>query len=317
MYKFNNIHRKDNWYVFPNAILSSLTSSDCNDTINGVCVNTNDLDECMEICKGNPDCKMGYFIDTGKEGICVPLKHREFETLSPYYRFRNKSYYPELKHASTYVFTKDEYPFPPNSANVIFYMDIIKIANIPVQIIPRVLQAKNRQNYIPVRNGDEISLIQPKTSLILNNEMKWEMNLTTTLPQTYFFKVMSSSKPTNVQLNYQDMLSLEMNSQYLTSSLALQSSPISIKLEPQVDVYYCDSKNGFFSSTKTCKNISLNQTNMQGDSATFQNHPVSRSPNCWGTCSSSSHSLLFILSLFAVIILSIFFFNRKARKSLR
>ena len=70
-YNGNPTIKKD-FYIFKDAIIDNIEISDCNDTVNGICKSTNNVDDCINICK-NSNCKNGYFISEKKGGICVPL----------------------------------------------------------------------------------------------------------------------------------------------------------------------------------------------------------------------------------------------------
>ena len=119
---------KDNWILFPNSIFSKLITADCNDTVEGICYNDKSLEECINKCKDSPLCDFGYYISNPK--LCVPLWNSTKE-YDPFYRIRNKSIYPELKNSDTTVFfNKDNYDFPPNDGNNIFYMDNFNIQNV-------------------------------------------------------------------------------------------------------------------------------------------------------------------------------------------
>ena len=84
------------WNIIKNVVLDNIEISDCNDTVNGYCADTQNLQDCMNICKNN-DCKVGYFIKGENRNYCVPLVHHSQTITSPYYRIMNKNNYEELR----------------------------------------------------------------------------------------------------------------------------------------------------------------------------------------------------------------------------
>lgn len=111
------------WLVFPNSIFSSLDTSDCNDAIEGVCYTDKTFNQCVEMCSDHPDCEYGYYISNYNKNTCVPLRNLKSNS-NPMYRLRSKNIYPELKNSVTKTFiNKKKYPFPPEEANSVFFMD--------------------------------------------------------------------------------------------------------------------------------------------------------------------------------------------------
>lgn len=193
-----------NFQVFPDTVLSDLNLTSCINTINGVCVDTKNLQECIDICRNSEKCNAGYFISTpdglfSRQNICAPLFHHKNKSNTPYYRFRNKSVYPELRNSDAYVFSDtDMYPYPPDEANTMFYKDrfILKDIRTGVHIgmndsgdLTQDLLLKNDtddkehihvlqflsseitrdkvENYVYIRNGDSVVINVPNTAFVL------------------------------------------------------------------------------------------------------------------------------------------------------
>lgn len=197
----------NNWYVFDDAILSDLEISDCNDTIGGVCEYTKTLEDCIKKCRDNNDnCKVGYFIQTPETNFCVPIQHHDATVTSPYYRLRNRSYYPSLRNDKTFVFAdKRFYPFPPSHTEMVFFTDQFLLQNVEegtyldisdslnaifnkegrhIQFLPNRIKRNNIEQIQLIVNGDELVINIPQTALTLNKtevgnnqEFDWKMRL--------------------------------------------------------------------------------------------------------------------------------------------
>ena len=121
----------NNWMIWPNTILNNMELSDCNDTINGVCLQDKTLEECISECTG--DCGTGIYFKfaTGKT-VCVPIRTGIHPKLNPVYRLRKQEYYdlsPQDVEVSVFV-NKDKFAYPPGLSNAIFYYDFITIQNV-------------------------------------------------------------------------------------------------------------------------------------------------------------------------------------------
>src|ERR1700758_49659 len=88
---------KDKWLVWPNTVLEYFDLVDCNDTINGVCLEGKSMTECIDSCL-DKDCGAGYHVRfaSGKT-VCVPLKITR-SYVNPVYLLQHQSFYPGLDH---------------------------------------------------------------------------------------------------------------------------------------------------------------------------------------------------------------------------
>ena len=89
----NNIEKPwkyDNWLIWPNTIMNNLYTTDCVDSVKGVCLKNKTLKECLKEC--NINCSVGYHIKLSNgNSICIPLDDTKYKTLSPYYLLRNQN----------------------------------------------------------------------------------------------------------------------------------------------------------------------------------------------------------------------------------
>lgn len=186
---------KDKWMIWPDTVFDFIDIVDCNDTINGICLKNKTVEQCIDQCVGS--CAAGYHIQL-KNGrsICVPIRTDIHPYLNPVFRMRKKSIYPQLDNAkiSTFINT-DIFPFPPESANMVFYRDILTIENSVngdtigtegstiirrsiirinkdngngsnVQLLPAQESASQVLQFDPVRYGEPFQISVPATDLI-------------------------------------------------------------------------------------------------------------------------------------------------------
>ncbi len=329
------VYKKD-WYVFPNAVLSNIDLSDCNNTINGTCHSTSSLSKCIDICRADKSCLNGYYIKTpDNKNICAPLLDRG---VSPYFRLRNKKYYPVMKNMKPYFFSKKTYPFPPEEPNTIYFTDHFLIKNLDtnkimgkenenfvafqndgkiLQFLPSDITNDFIENYIPVNNGSEVTVNIPFSANVLRyndmtTEMQWQPRASTYFVPNNTLQIYSNSKKNIGQaLNYSDTFYFTFQGKdiYYDTELERLTTSTSKKtlfqLVPQVEVYYCERNH--------CRQITLDQTNMNGFYASYKGFPVYRSPVCWNTCKKDWYVRYYLF--FLVLILLLFFFIRARHHS--
>lgn len=232
-------HIYDNkWYIFPDTTLSNLNLNDCDDTVNGVCQHTDTIEQCIDVCKNDPDklCDGGYFIEANDKNYCVPLRSYITEQTYPYYRFRRKDIYPELENVKSTMFMSTKYPYPPKLVNRLFYTDNLFFENIKtglqlgidsdkkldkhvvfstenpinVQLIPLETTRSSVEQYIMVNNGDSVAINIPETAFILtqgtNGKIEWLMRASGINTPDNTFKIFSSdsTKKVGEPLNYSE-----------------------------------------------------------------------------------------------------------------
>ena len=122
------IEKYNKWLIFHNAILDNLESSDCNNTIDGVCYKNHTVYDCIERCTG--DCDIGIFIKLpDNRGACLPLRDAIYPYMNSIYRLRDQTIY-DFSGAQTSVYINtDRIHFPPEISNTILNLDIVTILN--------------------------------------------------------------------------------------------------------------------------------------------------------------------------------------------
>lgn len=108
-------------------MFTHMDSSDCDDTIRGMCYKTDDYKKCIEKTE-NLGSTAGYFIKkSDNEGICVPLSDKVFHNTNPIYRLRNvkDSEISDVVKSVTVTSFVDsrKHDINPDIANVVFYGD--------------------------------------------------------------------------------------------------------------------------------------------------------------------------------------------------
>ena len=345
-FSFPKIYNK-NWYIFKDAIFSNLETSGCIDSIDGICHNTKNVNECIKLCEDDKNCNQGYFIETpDKNNYCVPLRKYDYKEISPYYKLRNKNIYPVMKNMKVNTFVKTIFPYPPNLPNVMFYGDYFFIKSVetkkfigmndnnnlthkllftennPVnlQFLPSIVSKNYAENYIPLRNQDEIFINVPYTSFMLNSDLNSNIlwNVSGNIEKNYF-KINTIINFESDLLNYSQHVYFTFNNLLLTydektNSLNLENintekasqnkKNFLFELIPQVQVNYCENNK--------CKKVNLQDTERNGINATFKGYKVQRNPECWNNCEKSNFSQLYIVIIIIIIIIIIFLkFNFK------
>jgi hypothetical protein len=138
------------WLIWPNTSLDRMESHriGCADTINGVCLKNLSIKECMDMSDS-----IGYYIKfKNGNSICVPL-NKEYN-INYTYKLVNQDIHPELKDVSISTFLNtNDYKFPPNEANTVFYFDLLQIENSKTNLIFNSVNTENDDNYIEFSNN--------------------------------------------------------------------------------------------------------------------------------------------------------------------
>ena len=230
---------KNKWMVWPKTTLDSIIISDCNDTINGICLSGKTISQCIDECKEG--CDAGYHMEfENGTTLCAPLLTNNRPHLNPVHRLRRKEIYPELKNVkiSTFVNT-DYFPFPPDEGNVIFFQDILTISDkvnrmsITVknktlsddliyledvkhnlQFIDALITAEQVERYMPLRYGQPCQIAIPGTSLLISvsskNTLEWKESsrLFSTENTTFELIPIDSTKKIGDLVSYNDVFGI-------------------------------------------------------------------------------------------------------------
>lgn len=331
-YKFSPPWQFDDWYIFPDAILDNLDLSDCNDTVNGVCTHTETLQDCINLCQqAGQQCQGGYMIEAKDKNYCVPLLNYQDESLSPYYRYRNKNIYPQLRNVHTYMFNRTAAPFPPDIPNVIFYTDNFVLKNVErnvhightddetssqdviftpqeaihVQLLPGQTGRNYIEHYVTVRNGDSVVINIPKTTFVLrpkdnNKDVGWLMraSLINAPENTFVIHHTDPTVPIGTPLTYSDQFYFTYQNHplifdYEHSQLLVE--PISldnaIAKKLAMTFEFVPKVEVYYCDNGNCKSISLDKTDRSGVTARYNGRPAVRSPVCWGVCQTEKRSI--------------------------
>lgn len=331
--------KKNNWYIFENSTFSNINISDCNDTISGICETSKSLDECIDKCRGSENCKYGYYIETPKENICVPLILNN-ETTTPYYRIRNKNIYPELKKLHSTVFVNDIYPFPPNMANVIFFTDNFELASttgynlssldddktvffskgspITIRFLPEEVKRTYVEEYIPVRDGDTVILNIPNTGYVFHKKLdgdiiSWILRASDSKTPNSFM-VHGKGKTTGDILTYSDTIYFMYNNNPLVlkeDSLVISEKNLDKTLEDGESMYFNTKPNVkvYYHNGNSCKEVNLDETEREGEQAHFMGNIVGRSSSCFGMEDKPKNYLQIVLVCFLVLITIYLFYK--------
>lgn len=338
---------KDEWYVFKDSTLSNLNINDCNTSVTGICERTKNIEECLDICKKQQPCKSGYYIETGKENICVPLRESNVSSSAgPYYRLRNKDIYPILKNMKSYVFSNISDVFPPKHVNNLFYSDSIQIQildtdkyigldqnaldiaqsevvsdKIDVQIIPNEILAARLSRYIIVKHGDKIQINIPRTAYILQdneNSIIWKMRASLNSNERSF-QIFSKdpSKKIGDYLNYDETFYLLYNNSLIEYNKDFNKLIISSESLQNLDmkgsnIYFKiipKVKAYYCGKDNTVQNIILDKAVSKGETASYEGKVLSRNEANWNLCTKGENILKNnnIAAKIIIVLISLFF----------
>ena len=315
--------KNDNILIFPNSVFAQISTADCNDTINGNCINDISFDECVSKCTDNPDkCAVGYYIKTPTSNICVPIDINTFKNSNPVYKLRVKDIYDEFKKSevTTFIDTRT-YPFPPNEANNVFYLDVTQLVSqktelsmgkegeepplalfedksngVNIQLLPFEFSNTLSARYIPIKYNDNIFLRVPYTNYILSKiefEKSFEWQITQISGSSSFdaFKVIHVDNSDNNEiLTYGNTFKLKYGDIYccaIENNTLIASSLNFEQLESRgyETVFVFKPKMiGYYCEDGQCKSIELSKTVQDMSKATYNGKEIFVTPGCYNIC---------------------------------
>jgi hypothetical protein len=335
-----------NWNVFDDVVLTNLNLSDCGNTINGFCEHTDTPEECIAMCRDAPqgNCTHGYFIQTpDRHNYCVPLRDHT-EVTFPYHRLRQKDYYPIMKDMKTSFFAnRDVYPFPPFNPNMVFYRDKFILrhkdsgldigtnndtltqsvtfsmnTSVYVQLVPKDISRSKVDDYVAVKNGDEVVINIPGTAFVFHrtpgDKIVWQLGISNSNTEENVMQIFTKGRPLGEILSFddeiyftsfKDILLYTEKTLRISQDGDINDTPQSFfTMIPKVEVSYCDRVDS------VCKKISLDQADLKGYEAYYHGNKVYRS-FCWINCgkgrSKSIWWVAIVLSLLFSLLLVLHF----------
>lgn len=317
---------ENKWLVWPDTTLENLHLSDCNDTVKGFCLENKNLEQCISEC--NKGCAAGYLIEVpDNKTICVPIRQALDADSNPVHRLRPKSIYPELDRTKITTFINtDVYPFPPKSANAVFYRDILSIKETKnnmsigtesnkidgkdiifmdksnddnLQIIQTKVASPQISKYRPVRYGDPVQLSVPGTNLMARSSssfpgmLQWLSTPNMIDGTDFSFRIIptDTGKKEGDIISYADTFSIVYND---ISTLIINYSNNSLHLQnydnkntPSTFQFVCK-MDGYYCDNGECKKIPMLETTMDGLTAYYKGSMVTRDSACWGLCKNDN-----------------------------
>jgi hypothetical protein len=315
---------KNKWMVWPETTLDSIIISDCDSTINGICLSGKTINQCIDECKEG--CSAGYHMQfENGTTLCAPLLTNNRPHLNPVHRLRRKEIYPELKNVkiSTFVNT-DYFPFPPEEGNVVFFLDILTISDKMnemyitlknkqsgddliyldkntennLQFIDALITAGQVERYMPLRYGQPCHIATPATSLLISvsskNTLEWKESSTLFSTENTIFELIpiDSTKKIGDLVTYNDVFGIRHGTSLVIANinypyLHLSSNNLD-KISNNKDLIYkftLSSKMiGYYCDGRNCKEVPIKDIETVGTSGLYKGVTVGRNQNCWGVC---------------------------------
>lgn len=117
-----------NWLLFDNTVYTSIQGPACFNTIEGVCYNTESLEECVNKCDEHENCSHGYYLSSEDNNICVPMYTPAFVEKTNYtYELISTKNFEDLNYKGTAFLDTRVNDYPPKRTHIVFYDDIARI----------------------------------------------------------------------------------------------------------------------------------------------------------------------------------------------
>jgi hypothetical protein len=294
----------------------------CNDTVEGVCTTGNTLEECINTCTG--DCQAGYYISfSNGQSICAPIRTAIKTGRDPIYRVRTKNEFPDLADVDSTVFiNSNTYPFPPDEANAVFYMDLMRIKVVGtnllldneqltattqlnfsnnqfsrVQLIPTGSFSGMISQYESIHYGQGFLIISPGTSLVAYNDpkdkkLKWVIAGPDLEDEKYVFRFLADEEgDKGKKIAYKSQLKISNGNIILGVNKTTKTLVADNKNAYELFTLTSDMR-GSYCYGKNCKGIAINDTTTDGVKASYNNSLVVRRSDCFGVCGNMYNNKL-------------------------
>jgi hypothetical protein len=313
---------KDKWLVWSDAVFDSIDVESCDDTISGVCKTHRTVDECIDACTDG--CGAGYHVEF-EDGstVCVPILTDIYPLLSPVRTLKPKSLFPRLSKIAVSSFVNQEiYPFPPDTANAVFFQDILNISSgtlqlsagvhigaplifennvgSNLQIVPVIPINSRIVRNMPLTYGIIVDISVPGTALagdaIVNSPgFMWKSvaQSISNVQSGFILVPLDHGKKEGDIVSYGDKFSLKYGSTSTCvvpkSTGILESSRKDLSVlqkDHDIDTVFSLKSRmiGYYCHSGECKSVPISQTSPTGSSARYKGATVGRFPGCQGTC---------------------------------
>jgi hypothetical protein len=310
----------NNILLFPNTTFEDIKYTDCNDTIMGHCISDVSIDECISKCSESESCSAGYHVKTPSSRICVPIESGKIPKANPVYKLRRQSIYPEFDNSdvTTFIDTR-QFPFPPDEANAIFYLDVMQMIDkqtdhslgklnqdIPIATFDTVI-GSNIQLISPdftntiagrfshVKYRDRVFLRIPGTNFILSRKgdiFEWEEYSILTGRESDSFQLINISDENNRDsLSYGDTFYLRYGSISncgITNNklYSFNNRPFENLERDNISTRFIFSPRmlAYYCDNGDCKSVGLDKTDTDGFQARYKGNHVFVNPGCYNLC---------------------------------
>lgn len=220
------------WDVYEDKLIDNINIYDCDNTVNGFCIENLTLDECLNESKDS-----GYFIEY-KNGrtICVPLN--TYLRVNDFYWIVDQNKYPEFKETKVYSFlNRNDNPFLPKDSDKIFYLDTLNIKHndsymsallkekseiyfdsesdntLKIIFKPKEEWFEKIIESIPIFNNDQLSIHIDDTALSVDNtdgnlNLKHFIYVPGKKGSISFFKIIKKNSEKDSYIRYGDLFYL-------------------------------------------------------------------------------------------------------------
>jgi hypothetical protein len=313
---------KDKWLVWPDAVFDAMDIESCSDTISGVCGTHKTVEDCIDACTDG--CAAGYHVEF-EDGstVCVPIRTEIHPLLSPVQRLNSKSVFPTLENVSVSSFVnKKIFPFPPDTANTVFFKDILNLysgklqlsagvntgdtlvvedkAGSNLQLVP--VHSINTQiaRYMPITYGIMFDISVPGTALEADTNInspgfEWK-SIGRSIADVYSGFAMfplDQNKKKGDLISYGDKFTLKHGSSSICvvrkSTGILEASQRSLSVlqhDNDLDTVFSLKSRmvGYYCDSGICQSVPISETLPTGSGARYRGATVGRAPECWGMC---------------------------------
>lgn len=174
----------------------------CDTNIGGVCEKKQTLDECVEICEYDQNCKWGLY----KNKLCYPVNNKYYPKLNPI------NFLTPEKNTTFFIKSDNISKF---DKKLIMFYDIVKIKDVindiilepPIMLVHNTPYLNKKENTYPIQSNDNMIFIDPNENIMLIPEVN-KVSWLKYFPIEYFFYTLRPINNNNNMITYDDSFNI-------------------------------------------------------------------------------------------------------------
>ena len=312
-------YHRGKWLIWDNALFKPKQLETCDSTMEGVCYETNTVEECIKKTE-EKGSDAGYFITTSKDaGICVPL-NTETWFQNPMYSIASKDIYKsEIKDQKSWAFVNHNKISIPNKAGLVLLGDSVQLfttdgdvlkvpdttggsleftsikdAGSELLLVPKDFSYSWVKNTSPLTTHTKFTFVVPGLNIIpsatgCTNKLTWESY--PELPDGMYFNMYNTNDVNGENISYDSKIAIRFGDE--NCPIVIKNKKLRVgnnSKDNTVNLMIKPLNNGYYCNENKCHKVPLYKTSIKNGVSHYKNNLVYRG-GCFGLCHTTTSKL--------------------------